>query len=48
MEDAKKAPKLVDFEIKCVLGTGNFGKVFLAELDENMYAIKVIRKDILI
>jgi len=33
-----------------VIGRGTFGKVFLAELKENkkLYAIKSIRKDILI
>ena len=33
-----------------VLGRGTFGKVFLAELSLNkkMYAVKAIRKDILI
>lgn len=33
-----------------VLGKGTFGKVFLAEFEQNkqLYAIKVIRKDILI
>lgn len=41
---------LADFEIKMVLGKGNFGKVFLAEMKDSkkQYAIKVIRKDILI
>ena len=42
--------KLVDFEIKSQLGRGTFGKVYLAELASNqkMYAIKAIRKDVLI
>ena len=33
-----------------VLGRGAFGKVFLAELesDKSLYAVKAIRKDILI
>jgi len=33
-----------------VLGRGAFGKVFLAKLqdDDTMYAIKAIRKDVLI
>ena len=31
-----------------VLGKGTFGKVFLGEFNKKLYAIKVIRKDILI
>lgn len=43
-------PKLEDFKILFVLGKGTFGKVFLSEFqrDKKYYAIKVIRKDILI
>jgi len=39
-----------DFKILMVLGRGAFGKVFLAELttDKSLYAVKSIRKDILI
>jgi len=39
-----------DFEFLMVIGRGTFGKVFLVELRSNkkMYAIKSIRKDILI
>ena len=39
-----------DFKILMVLGRGAFGKVFLAELqtDKTLYAVKSIRKDILI
>jgi len=39
-----------DFKILMVIGRGTFGKVFLAELAQNkqLYAIKSIRKDILI
>jgi serine/threonine protein kinase len=43
--------KYEDFELKMMLGKGTFGKVFLAELkgDSNtQYAIKIIRKDVLI
>ena len=45
-----KAPTLADFKMIIVLGKGTFGKVFLAEFQQNkkLYAIKVIRKDILI
>lgn len=43
-------PTLADFKMLVVLGKGTFGKVFLAEFAQNkkLYAIKVIRKDILI
>lgn len=47
----KKAEcKLSDFQFKLLLGRGTFGKVFLAELikEKKMYAIKAIRKDVLI
>lgn len=39
-----------DFELKVQLGRGTFGKVYLAELrsTRKLYAIKVIRKDVLI
>mmetsp|Transcript_12522 Transcript_12522/g.21078 ORF Transcript_12522/g.21078 Transcript_12522/m.21078 type:complete len:201 (+) Transcript_12522:681-1283(+) len=49
-EAKKKGPSLQDFNIIIVLGKGTFGKVFLAEYTSNkqLYAIKVIRKDILI
>lgn len=42
--------KFEDFKMIMVLGRGAFGKVFLAELSFNkkLYAIKSIRKDILI
>ena len=41
---------LADFKMLVVLGKGTFGKVFLAEFSKNkkLYAVKVIRKDILI
>ena len=52
MEEADKnsAPSLADFKMLVVLGKGTFGKVFLAEFNKNkkLYAVKVIRKDILI
>jgi serine/threonine protein kinase len=46
----EKAVSYEDFKILMVLGRGAFGKVFLAELkhDKKLYAIKSIRKDILI
>ena len=39
-----------DFKLIALLGRGTFGKVFLAEctVDKKQYAIKVIRKDVLI
>lgn len=42
--------ELIDFNLLMVLGRGAFGKVFLGELNINkqLYAIKSIRKDILI
>lgn len=42
--------KYEDFQLKMLLGRGTFGKVFLAELkkDKKLYAIKAIRKDVLI
>lgn len=45
-----RSPKKVtlqDFDILCLLGKGTFGKVYLTRLDfnENLYAIKCIRKD---
>mmetsp|Transcript_4066 Transcript_4066/g.6088 ORF Transcript_4066/g.6088 Transcript_4066/m.6088 type:complete len:129 (-) Transcript_4066:886-1272(-) len=52
VDDDPKAsePTLADFKMIIVLGKGTFGKVFLAEFQRNkqLYAIKVIRKDILI
>jgi len=50
-DDPKAAAiTLADFKMLVVLGKGTFGKVFLGELNKNkkLYAIKVIRKDILI
>ena len=49
-EKKQAAPTLADFKMLVVLGKGTFGKVFLAEFNKNkkLYAIKVIRKDILI
>jgi len=41
-------PTLEDFQMIIVLGKGTFGKVFLAEFNKQLFAIKVIRKDILI
>jgi hypothetical protein len=45
-----REPTLADFEMVVVLGKGTFGKVFLAKFkfNQELYAIKVIRKDILI
>jgi serine/threonine protein kinase len=49
-EKKSKEITLADFKMIIVLGKGTFGKVFLAEFQQNkqLYAIKVIRKDILI
>ena len=45
-----REPSLTDFKMIIVLGKGTFGKVFLSEFSFNkqLYAIKVIRKDVLI
>lgn len=45
-----RALKYEDFQLKLLLGKGTFGKVFLAELEgsSKQYAVKVIRKDVLI
>ena len=44
--------RLEDFQKKALLGKGTFGKVFLAELNNDpthkQYAIKAIRKDVLL
>ena len=42
--------KIHDFKLLTVLGRGAFGKVYLGELKQNqkLYAIKVIRKDVLL
>jgi len=49
-KDDKKAVSFEDFNFLMVIGRGTFGKVFLAEYKDNkqLYAIKSIRKDILI
>jgi serine/threonine protein kinase len=49
-KDDKKVVSFEDFDFVMVIGRGTFGKVFLAEYKETktMYAIKSIRKDILI
>jgi serine/threonine protein kinase len=50
MSRQKIQVKLDDFVLKTVLGRGTFGKVYLAELNQNkqLYAIKSIRKDVLL
>jgi len=50
LKEELKEPKFEDFKMLMVLGRGAFGKVFLAELSLNkkLYAIKSIRKDVLI
>lgn len=37
-----------EFKIKILLGKGSFGKVFLVERMEKVYAMKTIRKDLLL
>jgi len=43
-----KVPRLADFEIIKTLGGGNFGKVFLVHLDKTSYAMKVLKKDMIV
>lgn len=50
-EIPQSAPvSLQDFEFLKILGKGNFGKVYLTKnnLNGQLYAIKVIRKDVLL
>ena len=49
-KEEEKEVTFEDFNIIMVIGRGTFGKVFLAELKmtKKLYAIKQIRKDILI
>jgi len=47
-DSQSRPPTLEDFQMIIVLGKGTFGKVFLAEFKKELFAIKVIRKDILI
>ena len=46
----KKDVQFADFDLMMLIGRGTFGKVFLAKLkdEEKLYAIKSIRKDIMI
>lgn len=44
----KEKIKYEDFKLKMLIGKGTFGKVYLAELQDKLYAIKIIRKDVLI
>lgn len=37
-----------EFKIKVLLGKGSFGKVFLVERGNKVYAMKTIRKDLLL
>ena len=50
VNETTKHLTLEDFEIAAVLGKGTFGKVYLTVLKDTrkLYAIKAIRKDILI
>ena len=44
----KDAVKYEDFVLKMLIGKGTFGKVYLADLHDKLFAIKIIRKDVLI
>lgn len=52
--DSVEPKSFEDFDLQMVIGRGAFGKVFLAKLkkdeskSEKLYAIKAIRKDVLI
>ena len=37
-----------DFDMTAVIGRGQYGKVYLADYDKQKYAIKSIRKDVII
>mmetsp|Transcript_1238 Transcript_1238/g.1430 ORF Transcript_1238/g.1430 Transcript_1238/m.1430 type:complete len:89 (+) Transcript_1238:3460-3726(+) len=45
--ERKNKPKITDFEIKQVIGIGNFGKVFQAynTKDHRQCALKVLKKE---
>ena len=43
-----KQPEIQDFKIKVLLGKGSFGKVFLVQREGQTYAMKTIRKDLLL
>ena len=36
--------KITDYTLDRIIGTGTFGKVFLAKLGEKSYAVKVLHK----
>ena len=44
----KKAVTFSDIKLIQVIGRGAYGKVFLVSLEGNMYAMKSIRKDMLL
>lgn len=44
----KKPADVKEFKIKVLLGKGSFGKVFLVQRDNKVFAMKTIRKDLLL
>lgn len=48
--ESEETVTMEDFKFLMVIGRGSFGKVFLAEFkhDKKLYAIKSVRKDVLI
>ena len=47
-KQVKKDIKFEDLKIQMVLGSGSFGKVYLAEYEGKLYAVKAIKKTLLI
>ena len=48
--DEEEKTKLEDFEVRKLIGKGNYAKVFLVENVKTggLYAMKVIRKDVIL
>lgn len=48
ISETSKSVKLEDFKCYFLIGKGGFGKVILGEYNNELYAIKKIRKDLLV
>lgn len=46
--DKDRPNDINEFKIKVLLGKGSFGKVFLVQRKDKIYAMKTIRKDLLL